>query len=132
MADEIRAYSVTVPAGTAIASAIATALPTPIDRLVERVQVRVPGGTGGQVGFAFQHAHQQVIPYGFGQWIVTDNEAIDWPLGGPLMDGDWALLAYNTGSFPHTLQIRFLMTLAVIPALPRLPLSVSELSGVVS
>lgn len=132
MADEFRAFGVTVPAGTAIAAPQITALPTPIDRLVTRIEMRVPPGCNGLVGFALQQAHQSVIPYGLGQWIITNDEIIGWDIGGVLSDGDWSIAAYNTGSFAHTLQIRLLMVLAVIPVAPILPIAASELSGVVS
>lgn len=133
MADEFRTFAVTIPAGTAQGSPQITALAIPIDRLASRIQIVVPGGCNGQVGFAFANAHQQVIPYGAGQWIITDRELIDWAIGDVLNDADWSIIAYNTGSFAHTLQIRFLLELAAkAKPLPLAPLGGTALTGTIT
>lgn len=110
MAKEIRSFNPTVPAGTAIDAGWSYDLTMPT-RQVDLIQVRVPPGPAGHVGFAIGSAGQPIIPYNPGEWIVTDDEVIEWPLEGQFDSGAWQLFAYNTGTYNHTLYIRFLLSL---------------------
>ena len=106
MAAEVRSFAVTVPAGTAIATPQVTALTMPA-RVVRSVRVRVPPGPAGLVGWALGMAGVRILPWGTGQWIVADNEAIEWDLEGQPDSGAWQLHAYNTGVYDHTLFVTF-------------------------
>lgn len=106
MAREVRNFAVTVPAGTAIASPQLTALDMPA-RIVRGVRIRIPPGPAGTVGFALASGGVPVLPWGSGQWIVGDNEAIEWDLEGQITSGSWQLRAYNTGVYAHTLYVTF-------------------------
>lgn len=110
MAIEVYDFSVTVPAGTAQATPQVSNLSMP-PRVVTDVEIRVPPGPRGLVGLALGAAGVPVIPRLAGQWIVTDDEVIRWPLEGQITSGAWQLRAYNTGSFAHTLHVRFLVRL---------------------
>jgi hypothetical protein len=114
MAREIRRFTVTVPAGTAIATPQVTALTMP-SRVVRELEVVVPPGPRGQVGFALGSTGVAVIPVNAGAWLVTDNETIRWPLEGFWDSGSWQMRAYNTGRYPHTLEVRFLVDLVGSP-----------------
>lgn len=126
MADQVFDFVVTVPAGTAIASPQTTKLTMPV-RIIEEIEVVVPPGPSGLLGFQLGSAGEPIIPAKGGQWIISDDEKLRWPLERQIESGDWQCFAYNTGSFPHTLHIRFL---ASLPPLPRsagfLPLSISS------
>jgi hypothetical protein len=98
--------TVAVPAGTAITAPQVTALSLR-DSIMERIEVRVPPGPSGLVGFAFVHSGQQVIPYTDGQWIVTDNESLVWPVEDYPTGDKWSVKAYNLDVYPHTLYCRF-------------------------
>lgn len=108
MAAEVRNFAVTVPAGTAIASPQVTALAMPA-RIVRSIRLRIPPGPSGQVGFALGSAGTPVIPWGAGQWLVGDDEVIEWALEDQITSGAWELRAYNLGVFDHTLYVAFLV-----------------------
>lgn len=107
MADEVHAFTVTIPAGTPIASPRLFNLAMP-SRRVDEVRVKVPPGPRGEVGWVMAAAGQQMIPEEAGAFIVTDNETVVWPLQNQIDSGAWQLIAYNTGGFNHSLYIQFL------------------------
>lgn len=110
MATEIRDFTVTVPAGTAISAGFTSPLTFPA-RVVTEIHVRVPPGPRGELGFAIGTGGLSIVPYGTGNWIVTDNEDLIYPLDDTITSGAWQLLAYNTGSFDHTIRIYFYCSL---------------------
>lgn len=107
MVAEVREFQVTIPAGTLQADPLVTDLTMPA-RLVRSVRVRVPPGPAGTVGWALGSAGERVLPWN-GEYVVADNEAIEWPLDGQISSGAWQLIAYNTGTFDHTLYVTFLV-----------------------
>ncbi|HEX3513862.1 MAG TPA: hypothetical protein VHT26_07675 [Trebonia sp.] len=112
MAYEIRDFTVTVPAGTSIASGFTSPLTMPA-RIVTQINVRIPPGPRGEVGFKIGTGGLQILPAAGGTWIVTDDEDLIYPLTDTIDSGAWQLLAYNTGSFDHTLRIYFFCDLLV-------------------
>jgi hypothetical protein len=110
MAREVHKFAVTVPPGTPQNAPQLTNLTMP-PREIVGVTVIVPPGPRGLMGFALAAAGQPIIPYKSGSYFVTDNEVIEWPLEQQITSGGWQLLAYNTGAFAHTLEIRFLANL---------------------
>jgi hypothetical protein len=110
MVAEVRNFQVLVPAGTAQESPLVTDLDMPA-RVVRGVRVRIPPGPAGLVGWALGSAGERVLPWGADQWIVGDDEAIDWPLSQQIDSGAWQLQAYNLGAFDHTLYVTFLLDL---------------------
>ena len=130
MAREVYRFAVAVPAGTAKTSPASIACPMP-PRQVTRVEVKVPPGPHGLVGFQLASGGVPMIPLPAGAFVVTDDEELGWDLEGQIDSGAWQVLAYNTGSFDHTLEVRFLCDL-VVPAAGLLgpqPLPVDVLSG---
>lgn len=110
MATEIRTYAVTVPAGTSQASAFSQAITFPA-REVSQINIRVPPGPRGQVGFAIGTGGMPIIPAGPGVFLVADDQEIEWPLDDVPNSGSWEVFAYNTGNYPHTLYVTFLLDL---------------------
>lgn len=108
MAQEIRQFAVKIPAGTAISAGFKADMSFP-PRVVTEIDVRVPPGPRGEVGFSIGSAGVAVIPYQSGQYIVTDDASIKWPLEGYIDSGSWTLFGYNTGSFDHTIYVTFLL-----------------------
>lgn len=106
MAIEIRDFTVTIPAGTTISAGFSAAMSFP-PRVVTEVHVRVPPGPRGEVGFAIGTGGVNIIPFGSGTYVVTDNEDLIYPLTDTITSGAWQLLGYNTGSFDHTLRVYF-------------------------
>jgi len=104
MAIEIYDFTVTVPAGTPASAGFSAPLTIPA-RVVTQINIRVPPGPRGEVGFAIGSGGLNIVPVPAGTWIVTDNEDLVYPLDETITSGAWQLLAYNTGSFPHTLRV---------------------------
>lgn len=116
MAREVRNFQVSVPAGTAQATPQVTNLPLG-SRIVRKVRVRVPPGPSGLMGWALGSAGVRVLPWGANEWMVMDNEFIDWDLEGQIDSGAWQLQAYNTGAYAHTVYVTFQLD----PVLGRTP-----------
>lgn len=110
MAREVRAFAVTTPASTPQATPQVTQMTMP-PRVVNRVEIRVPPGPRGEVGFRVGSSGTQLLPVNVGQWIVTDDEIIHWDLEEQHDSGSWEFTSYNTGLFPHTVTVRFLVVL---------------------
>ena len=117
MAREVRNFAVTVPAATLESAPFVADLSMPA-RIALSVRVRVPPGPAGMVGWALGSAGERVLPWGPGEWIVADNEAIEWPLHGQIESGAWQLQGYNLGVYDHTIYVTFLLDpLGVGPAI---------------
>lgn len=131
MADEVWVFSVTVPAGTASAAPQVTATTMP-PRIVRRIEVTVPPGPAGSLGFRIGMAGQQVLPVNAGSWIITDNEHIGWDVSNLPDSGAWQVIGYNTGSQPHTIQVRYLVDVPQLsqPGQPVTPLPADLLAPV--
>jgi hypothetical protein len=114
MAVEVHQYAVTIPAGTAKTSP----LTTPIgyaNRVVDTIEAEVPPGPTGKMGFYLAVSGQQILPFESGQWIVWDNRHDSWDLTSLPTTGAWSLVGYNTGIWPHTVTVRFLVDLLPTP-----------------
>lgn len=108
MAREVYRFSVTVPAGSPQSAPQVTALPLPA-RIVRRVEIDVPPGPHGLVGFQLASGGSQIVPINAGAFVAVDNAHLSWDLENQIDSGAWQLIAYNTGAFPHTLEVRFLV-----------------------
>lgn len=129
MAREVRRFPVTIPAGTASAAPITFGLTFP-PRVVAEVEIVVPPGPRGEVGFQLAMSGFQVLPVETGQYFVTDDEVIHWPLEGQVDSGAWQVIAYNTGTYPHTLEFRFLVDLVSVATVATpAPISGADLSS---
>jgi hypothetical protein len=110
VAREVWSFPVLIPKGTLKATPQITDIGMP-PRIISELEVRVPPGPRGEVGFALGAAKGFILPLTPGQFIVTDDEIIHWPLEEQISSGAWQLIAYNTGLFDHTLTVRFLVGL---------------------
>lgn len=106
MAREVHEYLVTVPAGTPASAPLVQATTLPV-RVVRSIAWRFPAGCGGLVGFYISMGKVQVHPLPAGTFVVGDNTSGSWTLEDQPDSGAWQVTAYNTGAFPHTLQIRY-------------------------
>lgn len=106
MASQVYLFPCTVPVGTTIAFPIDIAMTMPAC-IVRAIEIRVPPGPKGEVGFAIGNSGRPVIPANVGQWLITDDEVIAWNLDAAITSGGWDCLMYNTGTYPHTIYVRF-------------------------
>lgn len=110
MAVEVRSFAATIPAGTDATAPHRVDLSFP-PREVDSITVRVPPGPSGTVGFALQNSDVTVIPIAGEDWIITDDEVITWQLTDQITSGSWQLIGYNTGTYDHTVYVRFALSL---------------------
>lgn len=130
MSDRIQEFIVTTPAGTPVATPQRAAM-TMDPCQIDEISVLVPPGPSGELGFAFAVRNDQQIPAGAPSWIVTDDERLNISLDDLPTSGDWYLVSYNTGIYPHTVYVRFKVTsIALLPAPAALPPDLIGLSGV--
>lgn len=114
MAREVRKYTVTVPAGTAIATPQATSIAFPV-RTVRSVDWRIPPGAQGVMGWQLAMGGVQVVPVASDTWVIDDGTAGTFTLDGYPDSGAWQVIGYNTGTFPHSVFLTFHLDLVEQP-----------------
>ena len=125
----MRRFTATIPAGTPKAVPVVVNMVFP-PMVVEEIEVIVPPGPNGAMGFKIGQAGVQVFPLSPDDYIVTSNEALKWPIEGANTSGAWQVIGYNTGTFNHSLEVRFLCRLAEVALLEApAPISSAELSS---
>lgn len=117
MAQEIRQYTLVIPAGTQPGAPVTLDMGMPA-REVQGLEIIVPAGPNGLVGFKITNSGLPVIPYDSDEWIITSGEVISWPLSGYITSGAWEISGYNTGTLDHAVYVRFLLTLPPTPGGP--------------
>ncbi len=108
MAERVELFEAAIAAATAIVTP-ATFTLSMNPGVTRRVEVIVPPGPSGLVGFRLRHSGQTVIPYSGTNWVITDDEKLDWTLDGYPTGDRWTLQAYNTDIYQHTLYVRWFL-----------------------
>lgn len=128
-ATEIRSFTVSCPAGTAIAAPQTTNLVMPV-RVVDHIRIRIPPGPNGVMGFAIGAAAVPIFPVGAGNWIVASDEVIDWEPRNQIDSGAWQVQMYNTGIYPHAILLQFTVHLPdlKVAAAPAQPLVIATVT----
>lgn len=99
-------FSVTIPAGTPKASPLVT-LTQFEQNEVERVEWLFPDGCNGVVGIQIGARSVPIIPSNPAQFIVRSGDSSGYNMSGQHHTGDWSVIGYNTGAFPHTITVYF-------------------------
>lgn len=74
---------------------------------VEAITLEVPPGPAGNLGFYLANNGVQWVPYSAGEWLIWDDHSQTfYPDAYPNATG-WEIVAYNTGSYPHQIKVRF-------------------------
>lgn len=118
--DQVQSFAVTVPAGTAQANPliVPTRLLDGFD--VEWVELRWPPGPRGQVGLYVASSGTQILPFRTGatpNWLIEDGQLVRYDVDTGIDSGDWSVVAYNVGNYPHTVFVRF--GIKAVPDPPR-------------
>ena len=108
MASRVELFTVTVPAGTAIATPLSTSIPFDIGE-VEAVEFLIPPGPNGLMGFQLRHSSAGVFPREDDRWIVANGETIRWPVVNAPTGKAWSVRAYNIGIHNHKIYVRLLI-----------------------
>lgn len=108
MAERVEVFDVTIPPNTPASAPQSTPMPYS-DGVPVGVEIVFPTGCSGLVGVRLDYSDVQLLPRAPGVWIRGSGEPVKWPLAGMPTGAGWRLTAYNTGAYPHTLQVRFLL-----------------------
>jgi hypothetical protein len=109
-----------IPAGTPKTAPVTVAMAMPA-RVVTSIEVKVPPGPNGVMGFQIGASGRQVIPGNLGAFIVTSDETINWDQVDQIDSGAWQLFGYNTGIYPHTVYVRFVVSQVAVGAVVSTP-----------
>lgn len=103
MSSWIEAFAPNFAAGTDTTVSLALSR----DVQVDRIETLFPSGSNGKLSIQILLARQQVIPPVTGQFIVASGESLSWPLTDLLAVQQWSIRGVNTGTFSHTVYLRF-------------------------
>lgn len=117
MADEARLFIVTIPAGTSQAAPATEPVKMP-PRRVERISYRVPHGSQGLLGWQLAMGGVQVLPTAGVTWVTGEDIAGEFTVDHLPDSGDWQLVGYNTGGYPHAVYLTFHVSVPARPAPP--------------
>jgi hypothetical protein len=69
--------------------------------------VRIAPGHVGLTGFRLAFAHQQVIPWTAGAWVIGDSYTHTYDLDEYGDSGAWSLYCYNSDALAHLWLVEF-------------------------
>lgn len=115
MAREIRRYTATIPAGTAITAPVTVSVAFPV-RVVRSVDWSIPPGAQGVMGWQLAMGGVQVVPYGSDTWVIDNGTSGTFSLDGYPDSGAWQVIGYNTGAYQHSVFLVFHLDLPTRPA----------------
>jgi hypothetical protein len=99
-------FPVTIPAGTTQAVPLVTAT-TFEPNVVEHIAWLFPAGCNGLVGIRIGARNVPVLPSGRANWFTRSGDSNDLAVTDMPVTGDWSVIGYNTGVFPHTVHVTF-------------------------
>lgn len=114
MADEVRHFTATIPAGTPVAAPVAVDISFAI-RTVRTIDWRMPPGAAGTTGWRLTMGGVQVIPRLSDLWVIDDGNSGTFTLDGYPDSGAWQVTGYNTGAHPHSIYYTFHLDLVRQP-----------------
>ena len=113
--DRLYYETLTVPAGTPIATPASQAWPLEDNELV-KVTIQVPDGHCGLTGFRILRAQQQIVPFANNSYLVANDRTLDYPFDDQITTTGLVLEGYNNDIFPHTFYVTALVTNLTYPA----------------
>lgn len=127
---QVRSFDVTTPAATLQASPLTTGIVLPTMQ-VSGITIRVPAGPSGMLGLRILYSGVVVVPFQSSDWIVADDEVLNFPLTDLPTAGAWSMQTYNIGRYSHTVYIRFLLApVTTPPGPPVVPISASVIETI--
>jgi hypothetical protein len=129
VADEVRHFTATFPAGTPSTAPAVVNIGFSI-RTVRTIDWRVPPGPAGTVGWRLTMGGVQVVPIRSDPWVIDDGNSGTFTLDGYPDSGAWQVTGYNTGIYAHSVYFVFHLDLVKPPRRPRAPLSPLSVMGV--
>lgn len=126
MPREVRHFTATCPAGTPAAAPVTVDISFP-PRVVRSIYWRVPNGPMGVFGWRLSMGGVQVIPTAGDAWVIANDETGEFAPEGFPDSGAWQVIAYNTGTHPHSLYLALHLDLTRRPPPAVVPLSPLDL-----
>lgn len=102
----VRAFDVTIPAGTLKTAPLVT-LTQFEPSVVDHIDWLFPAGCAGLVGIQIGARSVPVIPDGVGSFTTRSGSSAGYDLSDHHTTGDWSVIGYNLGTFPHTIHVEF-------------------------
>jgi hypothetical protein len=102
----VKQFAVTIPAGTTIANPLVTPIQFEPNE-VESIDWLFPAGCQGLVGIQIGARSVPVIPADRTQWFIRSGDSQGFSVSGMHKTGDWSVIGYNLGNFPHTIHLTF-------------------------
>lgn len=102
----IHVFNVTIPAGTPQATPLVTPTVFP-PNIVDSVEWVFPAGCNGLVGIQIGARAVQILPANAGQFFIRSGSEHSLAVDDMHDSGDWSVIGYNTGTFPHTIQVTY-------------------------
>lgn len=102
----VHPFAVTIPAGTLPTAPLVT--PTVFaPNIVDSIEWVFPDGCNGAVGIQIGARKVPVLPGAITQFFTRSGSAGAINVEDMHDSGDWSVIGFNTGSFPHTVQVTF-------------------------
>jgi hypothetical protein len=101
----------TCTAGTAVSAYTITPAPGLATVELWSWNVRIPPGHSGFTGIALVDSNSFIIPYSQASpsWLIGDDDDLTFPYGKET-GANVVVATYNTGTFNHSWQLRFVYT----------------------
>lgn len=115
MAEDIRHFTVTIPAGTPKLTPATVKIAMP-PRTVHRIDWRVPTGSMGTFGWQVAMDGAQMFPTGGDLYVVAHGQSGYWDVANTADSGAWQVIGYNTGVNPHSVYLVFHTDVPARPA----------------
>jgi hypothetical protein len=111
----VHPFSVTIPAGTL--STAPLVVPTVFaPNIVDHIEWVFPDGCNGLVGIQIGARNVPVVPGARAQFLIRSGSVGGLDVDEMHDSGDWSVIGYNLGVFPHTVQVTFTVHRKVKPA----------------
>lgn len=102
----VHTFLPTCPANTQSTSPVEVSTSFP-DGLALNVEIVIPLGHRGITGLQLALAHQSIIPYGKGQWLIDENARLTYDLSEHPESGAYSVWLFNTDFVAHQWVVRF-------------------------
>lgn len=120
-------FAVTIPAGTTQAAPLVTATAFEPNE-VEHIEWLFPHGCNGLAGIRIGARGVPVLPSGAANWFTRSGDSQGITPAGMHVTGDWSVIGYNLGTFPHTIHVTFKVHRKEPPAEPFALLNDADMS----
>lgn len=107
--NRVQAFQVVAAAGTPQSAPVETDISFAPGEVVG-IEIDIPDGHAGLTGLQIATAHQQLFPYTRGQWLIGNDDKIEWAVHDLADTGNWQAIWFNTDLFVHDFYIRFLVS----------------------